>query len=209
MLPEQVQSLVERYYDQGGEDNATWGQLFSNERLQPYVLRRLRRQFDGLELRNEVEAVYAEAWVRVEEQRRKGNRCKDAGKFRAYLWKVAFAVACEYAKPDRALKSINLDEVHDEYLVSQSDDPLEDLQWSDDLALLSEFRSQLSPHLDEAILLLLEGLTEEEAASFLRIPLGTAKSRRSRAKKKLRELRKERERAAPVRPPRRRRESND
>jgi RNA polymerase sigma-70 factor (ECF subfamily) len=124
--------------------------------------------------------VFVRVWKRL-------DSCRDPERFAAWLLRIARNACLDQLRRRRArppAQDLPADEMHD--LAAANERPDADLERDDQRHVLEVALQRLSPINREAILLKdIQGLPLEEMADMLDLPLGTVKSRCSRARVEL------------------------
>jgi RNA polymerase sigma-70 factor (ECF subfamily) len=141
-------------------------------------------------LRTEEAAADAvqEAWIKVH---RAIHRFED-GNFRAWLLRIVTNTCYDYLRRQKRRPSVSLDELmeatHTEPASHKVIDPEKALLRLEEREQIFRAIEQLAPWHREVVLLVdVEGYDYSEAADLLHVPLGTVKSRLSRARAALRD----------------------
>jgi RNA polymerase sigma-70 factor (ECF subfamily) len=124
--------------------------------------------------------VFVRVWKRL-------DSCRDPERFAAWLLRIARNACLDHLRRRKArppAQDLPADEMHD--LAATGERPDADLERDDRRHVLEVALQRLSPINREAILLKdIQGLPLEEMAEMLDLPLGTVKSRCSRARVEL------------------------
>lgn len=142
-----------------------------------FLLKWVRSPHDAEELAQE---TFVLAWRNL-------ARFRNESAFSTWLLGIALNLARNHHNRSPARREVELpDDDVLESLLPQQDDPAELLERKQRLTALDRAIGELSPELRETLILVrLEGLSLEEAAAMLAVPLGTVKSRLSRARERL------------------------
>lgn len=123
------------------------------------------------------------------------NRFKSGSAFYTWLYRIAINCSIDFIRKKKIKPAESLDD--DKYSqvgfepVSKDEnaDPEHALNKSEQEKILRSAIAKLSPKLKDVIVLHdIEGLSQEEIAQIIRIPVGTVKSRISRARNELKEI---------------------
>ncbi|MDD3483796.1 RNA polymerase sigma factor [Azovibrio restrictus] len=148
-------------------------------RVWRFILKSVHNPQDAEELAQE---TFLAAW------RSLGSYRGDS-RFSTWLLGIALNLARNHCNRSPSRREVELPEAEQlESLLAEGLDPYELVRQKHKLEALQEAMAQLPPELREVITLVrLEGLSLEDAAGLLDIPLGTVKSRLSRARSRLAE----------------------
>ena len=144
-----------------------------------FILKSVHNPQDAEELTQE---TFISAW-------RSLQTFRGESKFSTWLLGIALNIARNHCNRSASRKEVELPDEHVlESLLPQAEDPLALTQSKQMLQELDRAIARLPSELREVVLLVrLEDLALEEAAALLQIPLGTVKSRLSRARERLSE----------------------
>ena len=148
-------------------------------RVWRFILKSVANPHDAEELAQE---TFLAAW-------RNFASFRGDAQFSTWLLGIALNLARNHCNRSPARREVELPEADQlDALFSEAQDPYEQMRLKQQLQALQNALAQLPNELREAITLVrLEGLSLEEAALLLDIPLGTIKSRLSRARSRLNE----------------------